>query len=156
MKRSKSGLIFCSRKCKEHKLRKELKYCIWCGNSLNKNAKKCCSQECLNIYRFWSYINKWQIGIENGISGKRGTCKRIKEYLKIKYKSKCQRCGWSEINPVTNQSPLHLHHIDGNYKNNKEDNLELLCPNCHSITPNFGSLNLNNSHRTFDATSHKG
>lgn len=24
---------------------------------------------------------------------------------------------------------------------NKEDNLELLCPNCHSLTKNYGNLN---------------
>jgi len=34
-----------------------------------------------------------------------------------------------------------MHHKDGNRSNNKEDNLELLCPNCHSLTDNFGILN---------------
>ena len=24
-----------------------------------------------------------------------------------------------------------------NYKNNSEDNLQVLCPNCHSMTPNY-------------------
>ena len=36
---------------------------------------------------------------------------------------------------------LQVNHIDGNYKNNREENLELLCPNCHSLTPNYRSLN---------------
>ena len=54
---------------------------------------------------------------------------------------KCQKCGWSERNPVTKRIPLEIHHVDGNYRNCKEDNLEVLCPNCHSLTPNFGSLN---------------
>jgi predicted HNH restriction endonuclease len=27
---------------------------------------------------------------------------------------------------------LQLHHIDGNRENNKEENLTLLCPNCHT------------------------
>ena len=31
-----------------------------------------------------------------------------------------------------------LPHIDGN---NEESNLQLLCPNCHSLTPTFGALN---------------
>lgn len=43
--------------------------------------------------------------------------------------------------------PLEVHHIDGNCTNNKEENLQLLCPNCHSLTPNSGSLNKGNSKR---------
>ena len=32
--------------------------------------------------------------------------------------------------------PLELHHIDGNRFNNTIENLQILCPNCHSQTPN--------------------
>ena len=31
--------------------------------------------------------------------------------------------------------------IDGDATNNSEDNLQLLCPNCHSLTENYGRLN---------------
>ena len=30
---------------------------------------------------------------------------------------------------------------DGDATNNSEDNLQLLCPNCHSLTENYGRLN---------------
>ena len=30
-----------------------------------------------------------------------------------------------------------------NRMNNSEENLQLLCPNCHSLTENFGSRNIN-------------
>ena len=33
--------------------------------------------------------------------------------------------------------------FDGNSLNNQEVNLQVLCPNCHSLTPNFGSRNKN-------------
>ena len=33
--------------------------------------------------------------------------------------------------------PLQLHYIDGNHNNNKLDNLQLLCPNCHAQTDNY-------------------
>ena len=33
-----------------------------------------------------------------------------------------------------------MHHIDGDCTNNKMENLQLLCPNCHSLTSNFGSF----------------
>lgn len=33
--------------------------------------------------------------------------------------------------------PLELHHIDGDRTNNAEDNLQLLCCNCHALTDNY-------------------
>ena len=54
------------------------------------------------------------------------------------------KCGWCEIHKITNNVPIQLNHIDGNSDNNHLNNVELLCPNCHSLTPNFGSLNLGN------------
>ena len=32
---------------------------------------------------------------------------------------------------------LEVHHIDGVRTNNSLENLQLLCPNCHSYTDNF-------------------
>lgn len=36
-----------------------------------------------------------------------------------------------------NPIPIEMHHIDGKITNNELSNLQLLCPNCHSFTPNF-------------------
>ena len=36
---------------------------------------------------------------------------------------------------------LELHHIDGDETNNELTNLQYLCPNCHSLTENYGSKN---------------
>ena len=33
--------------------------------------------------------------------------------------------------------PLELNHIDGDHGNNAKGNLELLCPNCHALTPHY-------------------
>lgn len=40
--------------------------------------------------------------------------------------TKCERCGYNK-----HPSILHVHHKDRNRLNNNEDNLEVLCPNCH-------------------------
>ena len=64
-----------------------------------------------------------------------------------KYQNRCSLCGWGEINPTTKKTPLEIEHIDGNYKNNKEDNLLLLCPNCHSLTPTYKALNKGNGRK---------
>jgi len=48
---------------------------------------------------------------------------------------KCNKCSLKSWlgKPLT----LELHHIDGNKTNNKRENLEAICPNCHSQTDNF-------------------
>ena len=71
----------------------------------------------------------------------------IKTYLYNKYKNKCALCGWSQINPYTNTIPLEIDHIDGNFKNNTESNLILLCPNCHSLTSTYKGANLNHGRK---------
>ena len=32
---------------------------------------------------------------------------------------------------------LELHHVNGNRRDNRRENLRLLCPNHHSLTPNW-------------------
>lgn len=50
--------------------------------------------------------------------------------------NKCECCGITEWNgkPISFQ----LHHINGIHNDNRLSNLQLLCPNCHSQTENFG------------------
>ena len=33
--------------------------------------------------------------------------------------------------------PLELDHIDGDNGNNAKENLQLICPNCHALTPHY-------------------
>lgn len=48
---------------------------------------------------------------------------------------KCECCGNTEWQGIP--IPLEVHHIDGNCLNNNIENLQLLCPNCHTLTDNF-------------------
>jgi 5-methylcytosine-specific restriction endonuclease McrA len=54
---------------------------------------------------------------------------------------KCERCGWNTPHPVSGVPPLQVHHKDGDALNTRPENLECLCPNCHSLTENYGSRN---------------
>ena len=67
--------------------------------------------------------------------------------MREKFGNKCSRCGWCEVNPITNKVPLEVEHVDGNYLNNSEDNLDLICPNCHSLTPTYRALNMGNGRK---------
>jgi hypothetical protein len=102
-----------------------------------------CSMKCHHEYMYHQYIRKWKNGEENGIIGKFSISGYIKKYLFEKNDNKCEKCQWGEKNSHSNKIPLQIHHIDGDCLNNKEDNLQLLCPNCHSLTSNFGSRNKN-------------
>jgi 5-methylcytosine-specific restriction endonuclease McrA len=53
--------------------------------------------------------------------------------------NRCERCGISSWRG----KPLnaHLHHKDGDGTDNRIDNLEFLCPNCHSQTDTYGGRN---------------
>lgn len=98
--------------------------------------------------RYKKYIENWKKGDKDGIRGEYQISMYIKTYLFRKYENKCARCGWGERNTYTNTIPLEIEHIDGNYKNNKEENLILLCPNCHSLTPTYKGANLNHGRKS--------
>ena len=93
---------------------------------------------------YQDYIRRWKEGLENGIKGDYQISGYIRRYLFEKYDGKCARCGWHETNPYTKKIPLEIEHIDGNYMNNNEDNLILLCPNCHSQTATYKGANKGN------------
>ena len=44
-----------------------------------------------------------------------------------------------------NPLKLQLHHINGNHNDNRIENLQILCPNCHTQTDNFCGKNKNNN-----------
>ena len=140
---------FCSKECKSkhqseimmgNSLRKKddkEMYCLNCGKELNKRQRKYCSSICRTDYQYKHYINRWKLGMENGMRGSYQMSNYLIRYIKEKYNNKCCKCGWDKVNPSTKKSPLEIHHKDGDYANNNEDNLELLCPNCHSLTSTY-------------------
>ena len=120
---------------------KEEKRCLNCGKILNKENRIYCDQKCQQEFQYKQYIDRWKNGLEDGLRGKYQISLHIRRYLFDKYNSKCAQCGWGELNVLTGNIPLEVHHIDGDYTNNNEDNLLLLCPNCHSLTATYKALN---------------
>jgi Zn finger protein HypA/HybF involved in hydrogenase expression len=116
-------------------------YCQYCGKKLENVQSKFCDLKCQHEYYYQKYIERWKNGEENGLKGEYSISQHIKRYLFEKHNNKCEKCGWGETNEFTGTIPLEVHHMDGDYTNNKEENLQLLCPNCHSLTETHKSHN---------------
>jgi hypothetical protein len=121
--------------------------CFLCGKETSRAGYKYCSNSCQLEYQYRIYINKWKEGKENGLQGLGIVSGHIKRYLREKFKDKCCLCGWSKINPKTGKVPLVADHIDGNWRNNIEANLRLVCPNCDSLSPTYAGLNRGNGRK---------
>lgn len=85
-----------------------------------------------------------------------GVRKTIDDYLTNKYpissfklknkllkygikECRCEKCGNTEWFGCP--LPLELHHINGDNNDNRLENLQMLCPNCHAFTDNYGGKN---------------
>jgi 5-methylcytosine-specific restriction endonuclease McrA len=115
-----NGRVFCGGECYGKSCRKE-RPCIVCGKLILSGLnKKTCSRGCANTHRK---------GIQYKINSPRDKVKTLR-IIKIRLfddrGKKCERCGYDgyEI--------LQIHHKDKNKFNNKPDNLEVVCPNCHA------------------------
>lgn len=121
----------------KYNYKNKISHCVTCGKELSNRQTKYCCTECKLQNEYESYIKRWKDGLEDGLKGEYQLSNYVQRYIKEKYNHKCSVCGWDKINPTTGKSPLEIHHKDGDYSNNDEDNLELLCPNCHSLTDTY-------------------
>ena len=143
---------FCSHSCRasyNNSLReKKYNYCLNCG-AKTSTKNKYCSAKCQWDYLQKEWEKKWLAGEVDGNNNSEWieTKDRVRTYLFNKYNSKCSQCGWGEINPYTNTIPLEIHHIDGDPYNTVPENLDLLCPNCHSLTDTYRGANKGNGRK---------
>lgn len=135
------GIKFCSQTCNgtynnKDRIKKVERECNNCGVITTNNYY--CTPEC-------NQIHKTQLRFEQIESGDITLDPRqYKKYLIHKHGAKCMRCGWCEVNPTSGNVPIELEHKDGDSSNNSLDNLELLCPNHHALTPTYKALNKGN------------
>jgi hypothetical protein len=54
---------------------------------------------------------------------------------------KCEECGWHK-KTEDGRIPLELHHVNGDCRDNRLENLAVLCPNCHSLKASHRGCNI--------------
>lgn len=128
---------------KRERLEKNCKCC----DKLIPNNNVYCDNTCQSTYQYNKYITEWLDGNHDGRKGKFLISNHIRRWLFEKYENKCGKCGWDVMNKYTGNIPLEVNHIDGQHINNRPENLELLCPNCHSLTETFRNTNNRTSTR---------
>jgi hypothetical protein len=121
--------------------RKPRTLCLQCGKEPDRPGYKYCTNKCQQAFEYQAYIQEWKIGKIHGLSSIGLVSNPVKKYLRQKFRNKCSLCGWAKVNATTGIVPLVADHIDGNWRNNTEENLRLLCPNCDALTPTFSALN---------------
>ena len=143
----KRSNLFCNHSCsasynnvlKERKSYGE-KECIGCQSifnpSRNSSGDYCCF-ECSAAHKVKIRLDEWLSG------GQVASKASIKKYLLEAQDNKCASCG---IENIWNNKPIifDLEHKDGNSDNNVRENLELICPNCHSQTDTYKGKNKGN------------
>lgn len=145
---------FCSKSCagtfngkvhpKRTKKIRNVINCETCKSPIKDANKKYCSLSCFYKHIKETNIKQWTDGKLAATTGRTLNIRQfVRNFLIEQAGNKCSKCGWNVIHSVTKRCPLEINHIDGNPSNNDISNLEVLCPNCHSLTPNFRALNKN-------------
>ena len=106
--------------------------CLNCGkvNPIKGHSytNKFCNNSCQAQYRSRSLVREWKESKEP--TAWRQVPDYIKKYLIESRGHACEVCGITEWQGEL--APLIVDYRDGDSYNNKEDNLELICPNCRS------------------------
>lgn len=111
-------------------------------------------RQCAQVFGFSTWA--WSGAVKRGLITPRPAFKPLEEifkantprgrgHLKLRLlragikEDRCERCGLSEW--LGRPLSVALHHINGDRLDNRIENLELLCPNCHSQTDTFSGRN---------------
>ena len=164
------GSKFCSLSCSTHYRESnravKFKFCRQCNKSFKSqggwaNQKQFCGHSCAASFhnKNKATVKKlkpvrltkeekqnlivvgWLSGSEVGHTKYASIRDPIRRYLFSESCNKCSNCGFSGVNPITGKTILQIDHIDGDCFNSSKSNLRVLCPNCHSMTDTYGSLN---------------
>ena len=111
------------------------KTCVFCDKPLISGQMKFCSNQCQGELQVVEMLARF-------LNGDVSHPQMLRKYMKLTSEYKCYICSLSVWNGQ--DITLEIEHKDGNSENNHPDNLEWICPNCHSQTPFYKVRNKGN------------
>lgn len=134
------GRQFCSHSCsaKHHNASRKnpQKPCPGCTKKIAPQ-RLYCSSGCKEEHK----IVLWLEGKFDG-GNKYTYATFVRVYLERRSHGVCEMYACSENRTRDDGSSiLQVDHIDGNWQNNRPENLRLICPTCHVLTDNWGGRN---------------
>lgn len=134
-KENKYCSMSCAAKVNNSKFPKRKKRTCRCLNCQEETAnKKYCNNTCQSKHRR-------RVSVNAGTAGPTAW----KNFLIDTRGWSCEMCGLSSWNG--SRIPIEMDHINGDAYDNSEDNLRLLCPNCHAQTPTYKNKNRESSRK---------
>lgn len=106
--------------------------CLNCGRNNpikgHSYTNKYCNNSCQQQHRSRMLVSEWKE--KEGSTAWRQIPEYVKKYLIEQRGHSCEVC--FNYEHMTQPIPLDVVYRDGNSYNNREDNLQLICPNCRS------------------------
>lgn len=123
LKKSKSGLVFCSPQCfGKHSDTRQARKCDQCGKIIYRAAWQTEGRE-----RLYCSVKCRSAGLkERRVTTPRSKRQAIHKAPLLEQTPFCELCGLNE------PAILEIHHKDRNPQNDSAENLLVICPNCHT------------------------
>jgi predicted RNA-binding Zn-ribbon protein involved in translation (DUF1610 family) len=93
----------------------------------------------------WAKLSAKDILVYHRSKFKEQPARLKKALLEIGRKYECIKCGLKEWEGKS--LVLDVHHYNGDSLDNRPENIDFMCPNCHSQTDNYGAKNIGNGKR---------
>ena len=140
--------IFCSRSCAARRNNRLRPKRTRSANSRSPVSHECpgcgvvtekvtyCSRDCKKLHS----EALWLDGTMSGTT-KYGTALVVRTWLYKRSGGQCEGTDSRTGDRCTEDRVVHLDHVDGNWLNNRPDNVRHLCPTCHALTDTYSGKN---------------
>jgi transposase len=112
--------------------------CKNCGHKLKGSTRFFCTRSCHKAFMGSNRYARFLAGELDVYL----TSRSLRGALVKRDGEKCSVCDLDKWMNV--EIPLEIDHIDGNSGNGKSENVRLICPNCHALTPTYKGRNAGN------------